>query len=826
MARLGKAMHMRLPMLRRAMSRVRVPPPATRVLLACATFALATFLLVCGLVLIEERQDTTERAGIAASQIAAAVAQDIEHGIGAYDGVLQALIVALRTPGINELGPPLRNQLLFGRLIDTRYLGFIEALDASGDVIASYPPAQRVTNWASRDYFVAHRRDASLNLRVSRPFATAQDEFATIALSRRIPDADGNFSGVVVIGVRLGYFRDLFNKLELGANQSIALLRDDGAILVSRPYDRNDVGRIADAASPFGHFMRSNTPVVTALDVTDHANRQYAFRRIADLHLVLQVGLATDNGASSWRFGYLVTAGAMLSFVCLLLLRRLWSELQQRETAERESRGRASLLATLSHELRTPLHGILGYAEQLRHSLKLVPPQSRHLASIVSAGQHMRSVVDWALDSAWLEARGPELHMAPVDLRQLVEQCRAIIEPSATAHGLSLTCLVAPGVPNWFVTDSALLCQILLNLLDNAVKYTREGGVELRLTDSEERIAIEVADSGIGIPVEQRHKLFHDYERLGAEHSAVEGTGLGLAIAARLVRRMGGDVGFRANPMGGSIFWINLPMGQPDALPTPANDAGVVTTARLRVLVVDDTAAGREIAAALLESEGHDVLQAKDGLAAVQLASTHDIDLVLMDMRMAGMDGLEATRRIRAIAGPRGQVPIVAMTANALDQHVARCLRAGMVGHLPKPFGRVELGAIIARVAAVQPTIDHDICGQLRRCMTPDALDKHLGDLAERIAAFVRKLTDADAFADPQSLADMAHELAGSAGTLGLQQLSDAARRFQQTLETEPLAARRMLDEILHGAESALIALRGYGATPATDRDSFAVGAQ
>jgi CheY-like chemotaxis protein len=200
-------------------------------------------------------------------------------------------------------------------------------------------------------------------------------------------------------------------------------------------------------------------------------------------------------------------------------------------------------------------------------------------------------------------------------------------------------------------------------------------------------------------------------------------------------------------------------------------------------------------------------------MEAVRLATTDDYDLVLMDMRMPGMDGLEATRRIRALPGSRGQVPIVAMTANALDQHAEECRLAGMVEHLAKPVTQAELLAVVTRVAAAFPRIelpvmDVDTMAQLENCMSSDEVHWLLDCLTLRIEALVKKLGEDDPFAASDGLAELAHEMAGSAGTLGFIRLSAAASRFDGAISRDPGLAPRMVREILDEASAALAELR------------------
>jgi CheY-like chemotaxis protein/HPt (histidine-containing phosphotransfer) domain-containing protein len=242
----------------------------------------------------------------------------------------------------------------------------------------------------------------------------------------------------------------------------------------------------------------------------------------------------------------------------------------------------------------------------------------------------------------------------------------------------------------------------------------------------------------------------------------------------------------------------------------------------LHVLIVDDSVVNREIAAAFLRKAGHTATQAHDGIEGVRLAAARDFDLVLMDVRMPRMDGLEATRRIRALDGPRAQVPIVAVTANALDLHMEECRRAGMSEHLAKPFTQTELVAVVARAAARRqesssaepPTIDADCMASLASCMGSDALHELLDCLASRIEALLRMLDEPQPFAASESLAELVHELVGSAGTLGFSALSAIALRFQKAIAANPTEAARpteavrMVADIRREAEIALAELR------------------
>ena len=321
-----------------------------------------------------------------------------------------------------------------------------------------------------------------------------------------------------------------------------------------------------------------------------------------------------------------------------------------RDAAERASRAKSRFLAGMSHELRTPLNGILGYAELLRLEGGLNPAQEARVGAMLGAGQHLLDMINGVLDLSEIEEGHVELRPAAVDLRSLADACLDLIRPTADAKGLALTMDIAPGTPRGMTTDPTRLRQVLLNLLGNAAKFTAEGAVGLRLAPAGDRLRIEVVDTDAGIPAERRHCLFQDFERLGAETTSAEGAGLGLALSARLAALLGGRLGHEDNPGGGSVFWLELPLLAPGAVPAApmldrpdppgAAQAAADAVRQFRVLVVDDVAMNRDIARSFLRAVGHEVTCAEGGAEAVALAAASDFDVVLMDVRMPEMDGL------------------------------------------------------------------------------------------------------------------------------------------------------------------------------------------
>ena len=371
----------------------------------------------------------------------------------------------------------------------------------------------------------------------------------------------------------------------------------------------------------------------------------------------------------------------------------------RRAEAEAANEAKSQFLANMSHEIRTPLTGVVGFARILQAMDDLPAEAHAHVTRIAKSGEALLNVVNDILDFSKLEAGQMELDPQPFELATFLDETLDLVRPRAVDKGLTLRLELASDLPAHLSADAARLRQVLLNLLTNAVKFTPAGGVAVTAGYDNGQLRVEVTDSGPGITPDAAGRLFQRFSQVDDSNTRAHGgSGLGLAICKGLVEMMGGKIGLLSLPHHGSTFWFTIPAapaaGVGPSMPNPAaiGDGPPEFEARpLSILLVDDVAVNRELICAMLAPFDISVTTATGGAEAVEIACARAFDLILMDLQMPGMDGMAATKAIRANSDVNRTTPILAISANVLSSQVEAARQAGMNDHIAKPINPTEL---------------------------------------------------------------------------------------------------------------------------------------
>ena len=661
-------------------------------------------------------QDRAARdAGAKASEIATAYARFVSGNLSLIDNVLRFIAVYDRETGFDRTAALVTQQRLY-----EAFHGNIAILDPDGKGVLVNKNGTGPLSLADRPYFQQAVSDQTgEKLVIGRPVSARSTGLLVLPFARPVRSLDGRLLGAVAASIEVTLLEQPYDQSVLGPNGVVVMTGTDDHVIRARiPEGTNTIGQTSNGSRLWTEITEAPSGSYWQVSIVDGIQRLYAYRSLPDFPIVVTAGVALDDivaESAQFRRNLLYAAGGA-SLVILLLLFGWLQELASRRAlsaetkrADAASRAKSDFLASMSHELRTPLNGLLGFARLLR-AAPLDGPHRRYVELLNDSGKHLYALINDILDFSKIEAGKMAFEDIAIELRSLVDGAVAIAAPAAAEKRLTLDCQLDGRLETFVRGDPNRVRQVLLNLITNAIKFTAAGSVRVRVTPARgDRIRFEVQDTGIGIAPENQAKLFQRFEQLDPGTSRSHGgTGLGLAISASLVRLMAGEIGMSSQLGVGATFWFELPL---PAIPATELNFGAPVerksskdrARRLSILVAEDVPMNQMLVQSLLEGLGHDCLIVGDGQQAVEAAAEERYDLILMDLQMPVMSGLDAARAIRAFTAPASLVPIIALTANAFAEDIAACKEAGMNDFLPKPLDFDRLAEAIDRWAEAAP---------------------------------------------------------------------------------------------------------------------------
>ncbi len=603
------------------------------------------------------------------------------------------------------------HNMLKSRIVNMPELDKVAFISADGQVLnfsLSYPPPPiRVSD---RDYFIEQMGEKPPATSLSIVVTDRGSGRRTFFLAQRVVSAQGRVLGLVLAAIDADILANFFQRTALGDASAIFLSRADGALLTGvglRPgaYGQRlseTPAQLLDAGAGYvtnGGSLPTNFPM-----------RSYAAAVQAVDGLPAEVTVVIgdqDIYADWWRSTatILVLSLALCLFIAAVIweMTTLFSRLLlTSQAAQAANNAKTQFITNMSHELRTPLNGILGMFRML--GSKPIDDESKLFVETgTRSAEHLMAIVNDLLDLSKVEAGCMELERAPFSVREMVQHAVSIVQPVGAERANTIELVIDENVPNRVLGDEARWRQVLLNLLGNAVKFTENGIVAVRVEASSPAngfaaIRFSVADTGIGIPQAVQADIFNKFVQADSSiQRRFGGTGLGLTISRLIVEQLSGCIGFESEPGAGSLFWFEIPGVPVLATPEPSIPAQTAVSGPLRLLSVEDSATNQLVIQHMLSHAGHAYDAAHDGLEALEKAELTSYDAILMDVQMPKMDGIEATRRLRQGRSKNAQTPIIIVTAHAMANDRQKFIDAGADDYLAKPIRPHELKAALQR---------------------------------------------------------------------------------------------------------------------------------
>jgi hypothetical protein len=826
----------------------RLLPIATAVLVL-VTFITATFAIW------ELREAALEDAETDLTRTSLILAEQTARSFQSVDLVVREVMERLAPKRMSgpedfrqQVGTEELHHFLRSRLTNLPQADAIAIVAANGRVInfsRRWPMPD--IDVSDREHYLHFRDNADPGVFISGPVRNRATGTWTLYLARRANGPNGEFLGLVLGAMELKYFEDFYKSIATGEGDAFALLRRDNMLLVRFPVIENAIGTTTgNAEGSRGLWSRFGNGITRLERAIDGAPRIVSTRIVGDYPIAVDVSSTEQAILQAWRRQALaIGTGAVAAMIGIglmfLALMRQFRQIAEktmqleaqgaelaaaRDAAQQANEAKSVFLASMSHEIRTPMNAIMGNAGLLAAS-PLSAEQQEWAGAVREGADALLVLIDDILDLSKLEAGKIELEAIDFTLRDVASGAVRLMQPRATEKGLKLSFSLDERAPARLRGDPTRLRQVILNLLSNAIKFTERGQVTLALEfndciDGRPQILIKVIDTGIGIPAGVRGRLFQKFAQADKSVSRrYGGTGLGLAICKQLVELLGGEIGVESEPGRGSTFWLRIRF---DAASSPAAasveeipSATVSDKAQrpCRILLVEDNRLNQRLATTLLGKFGHQIEVAENGVEAV-VAARKGFDLILMDIHMPGMDGVEATKRIRKEEQASGRrTPIVAMTASAMVGKREEFLADGMDDYVAKPMHPRLLFEVVARwagagtAAASAPVddtaspavatsaIDHEAIAALEESIPANQLRALVAEYLESDGARLRRIQELAASGDLDALAQEAHDLVSVAGTFGARHVQMLARTLENVCRQRLAAdAARLAAEI------------------------------